>query len=235
MITVGDLGCPGVDVEKWRAENRAPLFPGKVNRWLLVRTTRDDPTPDDLKNTLAATFERWFSGTPLDPAFPFDGTTRSGAADLIRLERVSKERLNLAHPARRFEELPGQLPSVASGDLVWLEVTFAYRGQLLSMPWPVRTGAAVQLSSQADCPVGADWMLAAAAFPEVGAPEEMSSADKAGKALGDTAATAGNVASGAAGKALDSLWMPLLLIAGGAVFFIALKHALAEEPPHVSP
>jgi hypothetical protein len=235
MITVGDLGCPGVDVEKWRAENRAPLFPGKVNRWLLVRTTRDDPTPDDLKNTLAATFEKWFAGTPLDPAFPFDGTTRSAAADLVRLERVSKERLNLAHPARRFEELPGLLPSVRSGEVVWLEVTFAYRGQLLSMPWPVRTGAEVQLQSQAGCPVGADWMLAAAAFPETGAPDELSSADKAAAALGATAAKAGAAASGAAARAFDSLWTPLLLIAGGAVFFLVLKRALAEEPPHVSP
>jgi len=234
MNTVGDLGCPGVDVDKWRDENRAPLFPGKVNRWLLVRTTRDNPTPDDLKNTLAATFARWFEGTPLDPAMPFDGTTRSGAADLIRLERVSKERLNLAHPARRFEELPGQLPSVAPGEVVWLEVTFAYRGQLLSMPWPVRTGAEIQLTSQANCPVGADWMLAAAAFPEAGAPDEMSTADKASRALGDTAAKAGTVASGAAGKAFDSLWMPLLLIAGGAVFVLVLKRAIAEEAPNVS-
>jgi len=235
MITVGDLGCPGVDVEKWRNDNRAPLFPGKINRWLLVRTTRDDPTPDDLKNTLAATFERWFSGTPLDPAFPFDGTTRSAAADLIRLERVSTERLSLAQPARRFEELPGLLPSVAPGGVVWLEVTFAYRGQQLSMPWPVRTGAAVQLQSQADCPVGADWMLASVAFPETAAPGEMSSVDKAGKMLGDTAAKAGDAALGAAGKAFSSLWMPLLLFAGGAVFVLVLRRALAEEPSHVSP
>jgi hypothetical protein len=235
MIDIGDLGCPGVDVEKWRSENRAPLFPGKVNRWLLVRTTRDDPTPDDLKNTLAATFERWFSGTPLDPALPFDGTTRSATADLIRLERVSKERLNLAHPARRFEDLPGQLPSVAPGEVVWLEVTFSYRGQQLSMPWPVRTGAEVQLQSRADCPVGADWMLASVAYPETPAPDELSSADKAGKVLGDTASKAGNAASGAAGKAFDSLWMPVLLLAGGAVFVLVLKHVLAEEPPHVSP
>ena len=64
-----------------------------------------------------------FAGTPLDPAFPFDGTTRSAAADLVRLERVSKERLNLAHPARRFEELPGLLPSVRPGEVVWLEVS----------------------------------------------------------------------------------------------------------------
>jgi hypothetical protein len=53
MTLIGDLGCPGVDVDEWRKRNRVPLFPGKVNRWVLVRTTRDNPTPEDLKNTLA--------------------------------------------------------------------------------------------------------------------------------------------------------------------------------------
>ncbi len=47
MTTVGDVGCQGVDVDDWRKRNRVPLFPGKVNRWVLIRTTRDDPTPDD--------------------------------------------------------------------------------------------------------------------------------------------------------------------------------------------
>jgi len=234
MIHFGDLGCPGIDVDKWREENRVPLFPAKVNRWILVRTTRDNPTPDDLKTTLAATFERWFEGTPLDPAFPFNGTTRSAAADLIRLERSSQDRLTFAQPARRREELPGPTPMLTAGGVVWLEVSFAYRGQLLSMPWPVRTGAAVQLQSSAECPVGADWMLDSAAFPAADAPPEMSSTDKAAATLGDTASNAGAAASGAAGKLLDSLWTPLLLVAGGLVFFVVLKRTLAEESPHVS-
>ena len=233
MTTIGDLGCPGIDVDKWRDENRAPLFPAKVNRWILVRTTRDDPTPDDLKNTLAATFERWFAGTPLDPALPFNGTTRSAAADLIRLERVSTERLTLAQTMRRREDLPGLSPSLAPGGVVWLEVSFAYRGQLLSMPWPVRTGAEIQLRSHAECPVDTDWMLDSVAFPTMGAPAEMSSADKAGATLGDVASKGGSAVSSAAGKALDSLWMPLLLVGGGAVLFLFLKRALAEEAPHV--
>lgn len=234
MIDIGDLGCPGIDVDKWRDDNRVPLFPGKVNRWILVRTTRDNPTPDDLKTTLAATFERWFDGTPLDPALPFNGTTRSAAADLIRLERVAKDRLTFAQPVRRREELPGPMPTLSPGDVVWLEVTFAYRGQLLSMPWPVRTGAAVQLQSSANCPVGADWMLDSAAFPAADAPPEMSSTEKAGAELGDAASKAGTAASNTAGKLLDSLWTPLLLVAGGLVFFVLLKRTLAEESQHVT-
>jgi len=208
MTLFGDLGCPGVDVDEWRRQNRVPLFPGKVNRWVLVRTTRDNPTPDDLKNTLAAVFVNWFEGTVLDPALTFKGTTRSATADLIKLERVSKERLSLDNPARRREDLPGLGPTLAPGEVVWLEVTFAYRGQQTDMPWPVRTGAAMQLTSSAQCPVGADWMLDAAQTPTVDAPPEQTSGEKAGEVV-STAADA------AAGGLFNLLWLPLAAL--GAV------------------
>ncbi|MES1174939.1 MAG: hypothetical protein ABUL62_11495 [Myxococcales bacterium] len=208
MTSFGDLGCPGVDVDEWRKQNRVPLFPGKVNRWVLVRTTRDNPTPDDLKNTLAAVFVKWFEGTVLDPALVFKGTTRSATADLIKLERISKDRLSLDNPARRREELPGVSPSVAPGEVVWLEVTFAYRGQQTDMPWPVRTGAAMQLTSSAQCPIGADWMLDAAQTPTMDAPREQTSGDKAGEVVSNAADT---VASGL----FNLLWLPLAAL--GAV------------------
>ncbi|MEI9948314.1 MAG: hypothetical protein WDO74_04870 [Pseudomonadota bacterium] len=208
MTLFGDLGCPGVDVDEWRKLNRVPLFPGKVNRWVLVRTTRDNPTPDDLKNTLAAVFVKWFEGTVLDPALTFKGTTRSSTADLIKLERVSKERLSLDNPARRREELPGLGPTVAPGDVVWLEVTFAYRGQQTDMPWPVRTGAAMQLTSSAQCPVGADWMLDAAQMPTLDAPLEQASTEKAGEVLS-------NAADAVTGSLFNLLWLPLAAL--GAV------------------
>lgn len=234
-IDIGDLGCPGIDVDKWCEANRAPLFPGKVNRWIIARTTRDNPAPDDLKTTLAATFERWFDGTPLDPAAPFDGTTRSAAADLIRLERVSVQQLTFTQPVRRREELPGPGPLLnPSGGVVWLEVTFAYRGVLLSMPWPVRTGAMAQLESSAKCPIGTDWMLDAVAFPVADVPPEMSTAEKAAATLGDAASKAGDAASKAAGKVLDSLWTPLLLAAGGLVLYVLVSRTLARESSHVS-
>ena len=210
MTLFGDLGCPGVDVDEWRKLNRVPLFPGKVNRWVLVRTTRDNPTPDDLKNTLAAVFVKWFEGTVLDPAVPFKGTTRSSTADLIKLERVSKDRLSLDSPARRREELPGLGPTVAPGDVVWLEVTFAYRGQQTDMPWPVRTGAAMQLTSSAQCPVGADWMLDAAQTPTLNAPPEQASSEKAGEVLS-------NAADAVTGSLFNLLWLPLAALGAVAV------------------
>ncbi|MEO7032345.1 MAG: hypothetical protein ABI548_00825 [Polyangiaceae bacterium] len=216
MTTVGDLGCQGVDVDDWRKRNRVPLFPGKVNRWVLIRTTRDDPTPDDLKNTLAAVFSKWFEGTVLDPALVFKGTTRSATADLIKLEKVSKDRLSVANPARRREELPGVSPTVAPGNFVWLEVTFAYRGQQTDMPWPVRTGAAMQLTSSAQCPIGADWVLDSAQTPTENAPPEQSSGDKAAEVVSDTA---GTVTSGL----VSLLWVPLAAIGVAAVLVLRAR------------
>jgi len=217
MTLIGDLGCLGIDVDDWRKRNRVPLFPGKVNRWALVRTVRDNPTPDDLKNTLAAVFVKWFEGTVLDPALVFKDTTRSATADLIKLEKVSKERLSFDGPARRREELPGIIPTVAPGEVVWLEVSFAYRGQQTDMPWPVRTGAAAQLTSSAQCPVGADWMLDSAQTPTEAAPPELSSTEKATQVVNDTAKTA---ASGVAQAVLGLLWLPLLLAGVTAVLIL---------------
>lgn len=223
MTTIGDLGCPGVDVEEWQKQNRVPLFPNKVNRWILVRTLRDNPTPDGLKDTLAATFSKWFAGTPFDPVLPSKGTTRSATADLIKLERVSRERLSFPVVARRREELPGLFPTVRPGEIVWIEVTFAYRGQVADMPWPVRTGAAVQLQSSANCPVEADWILDSAAVPTVDAPPEKSSADKAGDAITDTAQNVGGVL-------VKALWIPLAVIAAGvALYIVAVRAASSSE------
>jgi len=211
---VGDLGCLGVDVDDWRKRNRVPLFPGKVNRWVLIRTTRDNPTPDDLKNTLAAVFVKWFEGTVLDPALVFKGTTRSSTADLIKLERASKDRLSFDKTARRREELPGVVPTAAPGEVVWLEVSFAYRGQQSDMPWPVRAGAAMQLTSSAQCPIGADWVLDSAQTPTADAPPEQSSTEKAGEVISDAASSA---ASGIS----SLLWLPLAVL--GVVALLVLR------------
>ena len=216
MTLVGDLGCPGVDVDDWRTRNRVPLFPGKVNRWVLVRTTRDDPTPDALKNTLAAVFVKWFEGTLLAPALVFKGTPRSATADLIKLEKVAKDRLSFDHSARRREDLPGVGPTVAPGNLVWLQVSFSYRGQQKDMPWPVRTGASVQLTSSAQCPIGADWMLDSVQTPTEDAPPERSSGDKAGEVVSETA---NSVASGL----FSLLWLPLAALGIAAVLVLRAR------------
>jgi hypothetical protein len=214
--TFGDLGCSNVDVDKWRLDNRVPLFPGKVNRWVLVRTLRDNPTPDDLKSTLAATFMKWFEGTTLDPVLVYNDTTRSATADLIKLERVSKDRLSFADTARRREELPGVTPTLRSGEYVWMEVSFAYRGEQKDMAWPVRTGAIVQLQSSARCPVEADWILDSVATPKEDAPPEMSSSGKAWDVITDTTAQA-------SAGAMRALWLPFAVAGAGLLLFLLAR------------
>jgi hypothetical protein len=158
-------------------------------------------------------FVKWFEGTVLDPALVFKGTTRSATADLIKLEKVSKERLSLDRVARAREQLPGVGPTVAPGEVVWLEVSFSYRGQQTDMPWPVRTGAAMQLTSSAECPIGADWMLDSMQTPTEDAPPEKSPGDKAGEVVSQAA-------NSAVSGLFSLLWLPLaaLAIAGVLVF-----------------
>src|SRR5690242_5351690 len=217
MTTIGDLGCPGIDVDKWREANRAPLFPGKVNRWVLARTTRDNPTPDDLRRTLAATFVKWFEGTPVDPVLSTHGTTRSGAADLIRLERASTGALFFPHTAKRREDLAGPLPLLKSGGIVYLEVSFAYRGLVHDMPWPVRTGTTfVQLQSSAQCPIDADWILDSVAVPGEDAPPKQSSSEKAGDVISETTRDASS-------SLLGALWLPLTVLVAGLLLVILAR------------
>jgi hypothetical protein len=97
-------------------------------------------------------------------------------------------------------------------------VTFAYRGQQTDMPWPVRTGAAVQLTSSAQCPIGADWVLDSAQTPTENAPPEQSTGDKATEVVSDTADT---VTSGL----FSLLWVPLAAIGVAAVLVLRARRA----------
>ena len=114
--------------------------------------------------------------------------------------------------------IPGVLPTVRSGDYVWIEVSFAYRGEPTDMPWPVRTGAMVQLQSSAECPVDADWILDSAAQPSEDAPPEMSSTGKAWEVISNTADDVGT-------GALKLLWPPLAVVGASLLLLIFARSA----------
>jgi hypothetical protein len=173
-VVFGDLGCPDIDTDEWREQNRVKLFGGKVNRWILARTLRDNPSPSDLEGTLVAVMTKWFDGSPLDPAFSKllpDGNV-AGVTDGIRIVRTSKTPIGFSVPAERRESLTS-IPTVnPEGGVVLLEVEFNYRGLPDSLPWPVRTapGMLGSLTSTVNCPVNADWMLVETAEPVKEAP-----------------------------------------------------------------
>lgn len=202
MTVFGDLGCPGIDVDAWEKANRAPLFPGKVQRWILVRTDRDNPSiPDDIVQTLKAALGKWFEATPFDP---LDPRGVRGLVDSVKVERISRERLTMTDRVKRREDLTLP-PTVEAKVPIWIAVSFAYRGAASDMPWPVRKGGAIQLSSSAHCPVAADWIL-----DQVGEPPkaEAPPLPPLGDALPDAAADVVNAA------VFKTFGLPLLAVAG---------------------
>lgn len=196
-------GCPGADVEAFKAANRAPLYAQKWNRWVLVRTLRDDPSPDVIKDTLAAVFQRWFSG---DPWIRMSGTTEAGNADLIRLVRSSREPI-LVSPVAKTSADCDPVPLVVSGPLIYLEIEFVYRGKLASIAWPAwRSGQW--------CPVDADWILWEAAKPETAraVPGHVTVGDRLAKSAGEAVDRVGDAAT-------RSLRPPLFILGAAALLF----------------
>lgn len=59
-FAVGDLGCAGVDVDAFKRTCRAPMHPEGWNRWLLWRTTRDEPSALDIERSTYAVLGKWF-------------------------------------------------------------------------------------------------------------------------------------------------------------------------------
>ncbi len=171
------FGCP-VDVDVWERENRVPLFPGKVNRWVLARTLRDKPTPTDLQNTLVAVFNKWFGDDPLDPAIslPFNPTlSRAGSTDAIVIKAAGPTPQVLPNVVKRREQL-SFIPIVnGEGGVVFLEVSFNYRGQNQDRAWPVHTAPSFGVRNL--CPVNADWMLIDVGLGEEEAPPRVPTSD----------------------------------------------------------
>lgn len=156
-VVFGDLGCAGIDVDDWEKKNRAPLFPQKTQRWVLVRTDRDNPSNEDIEQTLKAALGKWFDASLFDP---LDPRGVRGLVDSLKIERISRgERLNILDRIKRRDDLP-EPPTIEANVPIWISASFAFRGSKRDMPWPVRKGAKFQfLSSAARCPVSADWML----------------------------------------------------------------------------
>ena len=60
MPEVGGIECPGFDVEAFKAACRAPVYPGLINRWILVRTDADNASLVEVKDNAKAQLKHWF-------------------------------------------------------------------------------------------------------------------------------------------------------------------------------
>ncbi len=234
---IGDLNCPAIDIDTFQAICRAPLFPGHVNRWVLVRTLSDEPDDETLRRSVAAVFAQWFKsssewGWLIDAAVEYKGTTSAGHADLIRIVRTSRESISWTPTVARRDDLL-ILPFI-HGTPIWIAVEFAYRGTASDMPWPVHKVPPMWLPINPWCPVGADWILDSVGEAVDVAPPAMSASEKAREAFGDAVASAGKSArealSDAAGGVLRAALPIALLGVGIAAAGLALQSSGKGRP-----
>ncbi len=159
FVAVGDLSCPGVDVDAFKQKCRAPLNPEGWNRWLLWRTTRDEPSALDVERSTYAVLAKWFELVegPDGVSMPGNG---SGKVDNVKIRVVPWD---WSAPwrvvARREDCTP--LPTISGNGAIGVVVEFVYRGQTRDMPWPVHKAQIIGPW----CPVQADWILARAYEP----------------------------------------------------------------------
>lgn len=170
------MSCP-VDAAQWGEKNRVALATGKTQEWVLARTTRDNPTMNNLPTTARAVMVKWFKGIPTDVQFADAGS----AVDDVQVTSVTESLPTAKSTDQRRENLD-PVPLIASGPTppLYVRITFNYRGYARSMPWPVWTATSSPFLVDKLCPLDADWMLCwARNVAELGtAPEEQSGLDK---------------------------------------------------------
>jgi hypothetical protein len=202
---IGDLGCMGVDLAKFRAENQCPLYRGQWNRWIFLRTTRDNPDDATIVATLRATLlklnkenSEWGGADLLFETTIPDGpragtkTVRVGHCDYLHVTKISRTRIDFPRelwprllpagklPARRESVDP--VPTLSTRDAVYVECAFVWRGTAQAIPWPVLTQSIVRATQQ--CPIDADWILSSCALPPAETPPaEKTALEKGGTEL----------------------------------------------------
>jgi len=176
---VGSLGCPGIDVTTWQKANRAPVYPGQTNHWLFAVAAKADATDADLVEDLHKLFWAWFANKATDTfIWSFETEFEAGTADNVRIIKASSVAWRLATPTARRENLPGPLPIVATAkNVIYVELSFTYRGQLTDVAWPTFTEDTWTPSGKL-CPIGADWILLDVGPATADAPKARSIAEK---------------------------------------------------------
>jgi hypothetical protein len=169
------LAC-SADVAAWGAANRVELYPDQRQTWVLATVTdRGEPDDLDLKRMARAVMARWFSDAPIT-----DLGSRSGAADEIEVGPPSSTQPQLRQTLQKWTELPGPLPLLRAGKLVYVPVSFSWRARETSRPWPTRRVSPWGFGGP--CQVDADWLLIAVGDRDV-APPEVSTAERIEQAL----------------------------------------------------
>lgn len=159
-IKLGELECPSIDVEQFKSDCRAPVYPDLMNHWLLVRTDVDNPSTRDVKvnaeTMMAHWFSRWGAMGRIDNV---------KVGDPVRGKPKPRGIVKTANSCKH----PINVRTDAGGAGPWfVPVDFAYRGSDKTVPWPVWKDEFLG----GWCPAGADWALFAVERPGEDAPKE---------------------------------------------------------------
>lgn len=143
--------CPGIDLDKYRAECVAPLFPDMWNTWRLYKATTPDEDPAKFGDKALA-FMTWLDLNV------FDGKIRQLGPENIHVGEENPfgttpilTRQTVCDMPMALEATEGKPPYLSA------VVRFVYRGVAQGTPWP-----AYKITTpvtQSLCPSGARWLL----------------------------------------------------------------------------
>jgi len=108
--------------------NRCPLFRGRLNRWILRRTLRGNPSDTDILEGVAVALGRWF-----DRALPW------GVSEIVGSVRALARRrpLELVGELGATARLLVPAPTMAGDSFASVALEFLYLGPATDMAWPV--------------------------------------------------------------------------------------------------
>ena len=166
--------CAVEDVGAWNQQNRVTLYPEQWNRWLLVRSRRDDLERADVPQKTLNALRVWFSNVPLGDESEIPAPTPFGSAgkiDHVRwgpitdsrkaaMDAVKKLGWNETEWFEQKDPAPSLESSPKGSRPWWVPIEFFYRGARRDIPWPT-TGYVLGK----ECPTDSLWMLASAFAP----------------------------------------------------------------------
>lgn len=176
IFRTGDILCPGVDVDEYKASCRVPLFPNQWNVWEVWVSTSSAKTPSQVID-LARNFMRHvFAGHSLT----FGPQVTQGPSEYVTASigayggfgADNQPKGARGQVVRREDLTCDVLPTVESGQAPMLvTIAFVFRGNETSWPWPTlgnRPASVFDATQTGWCPINAIAVLQRALIPVPG-------------------------------------------------------------------
>jgi hypothetical protein len=163
---LGDLRCPGVDVEAWQKANRIPLYRG-VNTWVMAYSG----DPGDFDSYMRKGLSDWMSGS-------------GGVADLYTVVESFNERQPVELAANAVasytKDLQQQFFLSSANPIRYYKISFRWQSandQQVNIAWPVYNAGTLSSSGCiTDATVGVFYVLT---------PQQLQTAEEVNKMISD--------------------------------------------------